>query len=59
MLKKHFFNLYIIDMAAFDQVRLLHFKKYLVLCTLYSIDIEADKFCQTKTKDILDSENQN
>ena len=46
-------------MAAFDQVRLLHFKKYFVLCTLYSIDIEADRFCQTKTKDILDSENQN
>ena len=40
MLKKHL-NLYIIHMAAFDQVRLLHLKKYL-LCR-YSVDTEADK----------------
>ena len=33
MLKKHFLNLYIIDMAAFDQISFLHLKKN-VLCTL-------------------------
>ena len=30
-------------MAAFDQIRFLHLKK---IPTLYSVDIEADKFCQ-------------
>ena len=43
-------------MAAFDQMRLLHLKK---IRTLYSVDIEADKICQTKKKkDMLDSEKQ-
>ena len=46
----------LIDMAAFDQMRLLHLKK---IPTLYSADIEADKICQTKKeKDMLDSEDQ-
>ena len=32
---------------------------FIKIPTLYSIDIEADKICQTKKKkDILDSENQ-
>ena len=44
-------------MAAFDQMRLLHLKKKIP--TLYSVDVEADKICQTKKKkDMLDSENQ-
>ena len=43
-------------MAAFDQMRLSHLK---IIPTLYSVDIEADKICQTKKKkDMLDSENQ-
>ena len=43
-------------MAAFDQMRLLYLKK---IATLYSVDIETDKICQTKKKkDMLDSENQ-
>ena len=43
-------------MAAFDQMSLLYLKK---IPTLYSVDIEADKICQTKKKkDMLDSENQ-
>ena len=43
-------------MAAFDQMKLLHLKK---MPTLYSIEIEADKICQTnKEKDMLDSEDQ-
>ena len=33
MLKKHFFNLCINDMAAYDRIKLLCLKKYL-LCTL-------------------------
>ena len=33
MLKKHFFNLCINDMAAYDQIKLLCLKKYL-LCSL-------------------------
>ena len=37
-------------------MRLLHLKK---IPTLYSVDIETDKICQTKKKkDMLDSENQ-
>ena len=43
-------------MAAFHQMRLLQFKKK---PTLYSVDIEADKICQTKKKkDMQDLENQ-
>ena len=55
--KETSFYLYIIDMAAFDQMRLLHLKKKIpTLCSVY---IEADKICQTKKKkDMLDSENQ-
>ena len=43
-------------MAAFDQMRLLLLKK---IPASHSVDIEADKICQTKKKkDMLDSENQ-
>ena len=43
-------------MAVFDKIRLLHLKK---IPTLYSVDIEVEKICQTKKKkDMLYSENQ-
>ena len=48
MLKKHF-NLYIIDMAAFDQIRLLHLKKYLI-CTL--LILKQIKFPKQRRKRI-------
>ena len=37
--------MHIIDMAVFNQVRLLRLKK-----TLYFVDMELDKTCQTKKK---------
>ena len=49
-------------MAAFDRIRLLRLKKYL-LCTLltmkrYCVDIEANKICQAKKgKEMLGSQN--
>ena len=54
-MKETFCNLHLIDVAALDQIKLLHLKKYLLL---YPVDIEADKICQTKKKkDMLASEN--
>ena len=37
--------MHITDMAVFNQVRLLRLKK-----TLYFVDMELDKTCQTKKK---------
>ena len=52
MLKKRFLTF---DMAAFDQIRLLHLQKYLI-CNLFIL--KRIKFCQTKKKkDMLDLEN--
>ena len=46
----------LIDITAFDPKSLLYLKK---IPTLYSVDIEADKICQTKKKnDTFGSENQ-
>ena len=43
MLKKHFLNLYIIDMAAFDQISFLHLKKNLLFTLLILTRIKLPK----------------